>query len=118
MTFLGQVSIGWADGLIIYGPLGVGWIGMAYFINALMKLHKTREDAMEVREGKRDNLIRETMHEQAEAYQKVAHKLGTCIAAWFIWPPLTARNRLRRWPKVSWRGWIRTGVRCLSSPVT
>lgn len=73
---LGQITISWADGVIIYGPLGVGWIGMAYFINTLMRLHKAREEAMEVREGKRDSLIRETMHEQAQAYEKVAHRLG------------------------------------------
>ena len=70
---LAQVSLNWTDGLIIYGPLGVGWIGMSWFINKLITLNKEREAEMMKRELARDTLIRDTMSEQAKAYEKVAH---------------------------------------------
>ena len=73
LHLLAQVTLNWSDGLIIYGPLGVGWIGMSWFINKLIKLHRDREDAMMGREQARDSLIRDTMAEQAKAYEKVAH---------------------------------------------
>ena len=72
-SLLAQVTLNWSDGLIIYGPLGVGWVGMSWFINKLIKLNREREDAMMAREQARDALIRDTMSEQARAYQKVAH---------------------------------------------
>ena len=70
-----QLSATWADALVIYGPLGVGWIAGAYLIDKLMKLHAIREDKMEQRELTRDKLIREVMHEQAEAQKELAHRV-------------------------------------------
>ena len=75
LLHVAQITLNWTDGLIIYGPLGIGWVGMAYFINKLMQLHADREKKMDAREDTRDTLLRETTHEQAEAYLKVAHKL-------------------------------------------
>lgn len=69
---IAQVNVSWSDGLIIYGPLGTGWIGMAYFIKKLMALHTAREDAMTAREQAREELYRDTIG----AYNKVAHKLS------------------------------------------
>jgi hypothetical protein len=59
--------------LLTYGPLGLGWLGMSWFINKLIMLHKSREDELMKRDDARDKLIRDTMGEQAEAYNRVAH---------------------------------------------
>ncbi len=77
-AFLAEIahSINPADVVIIYGPLGVGWIGMAWFINKLIKIQTARENKAAAREEARDRLHREMMHEQAVAYQAVAHKLS------------------------------------------
>jgi hypothetical protein len=96
MNLLGQITISWAEGVIIYGPLGVGWIGMAYFINKLIELHKAREASMEVREGKRDTLIRDTMREQAEAYVKVSHKLENVYRGMVYMAATVGHNSIKK----------------------
>ncbi len=89
MNFLlAQVALNWTDGLLIYGPLGLGWMGMAYFINKLMAVHESREQKMMERSKQQDDLFRETMQGQAEAYNRMAHKVGSVSKA-FIYVAAT-----------------------------
>lgn len=76
MTILAEVVLTWEAGLVIYGPLGIGWIGMAYYINKLTALHKEREDRLMSASDERDSKFQEIMHEQAEAYKSMAHKIS------------------------------------------
>ncbi len=78
---LAQVSLNWTDGLIIYGPLGIGWAGMAYFINKLMGLHEVREQKMMERAREQEKLFRETMTEMSDAYKSMSHKVGSVAKA-------------------------------------
>lgn len=73
---IAQINVSWSDGLIIYGPLGTGWIGMAYFINKLMALHKVREDAMTLRETEREAMHRDSIDKLTGAFHANAHKLN------------------------------------------
>ncbi len=76
MTLFAQLVLNWKDGLIIYGPLGIGWVGMAYYISRLTVLHKEREDRLLEIARERDQKFQDIMHEQAEAYKSMAHRIG------------------------------------------
>ena len=78
---LAQIVLNWEAGIIIYGPLGVGWIGMAYYINKLTALHKEREDKLLGIAADRDRKFQEIMDKQADAYKSMAHKIGSVSKA-------------------------------------
>jgi hypothetical protein len=73
---LAQITLNWEAGLIIYGPLGIGWVGMAYYISRLTALHKEREDKLLEIARERDQKFQEIMDKQADAYKSMAHKIS------------------------------------------
>lgn len=70
------VTPGWTEAIIYYGPLGVGWVFGARFIDKLIKAQKDRETATLKRDEARDKMILDIVTKQSDAYHSVAHKLS------------------------------------------